>query len=226
MTICSGPAAGDRLRELRRGVSDDDDIAACDDVIDRVAQMAREMRDLLLDVLLVGADQPRQRHVAVVDAQLVPLAEQRLREDHHRRFAQVVGAGLEAEPEQADSLPTDVDDSIERVLDLQLVASEHRVDERHLQIDFAGAVLQRADVLRQARPAERESRLQVVRRQVQLLVRQKMSITSWLSTPIRLQRLPISFAKTTFTACHALLVYFIISATRMLVLYSGASTLS
>ncbi len=53
-----------------------------------------------------------------------------------------------------------------------------------------------------------------------------MSITSWLSMPTRLHRLPISLANTTFTACQALLVYFIISATRMLVLYSGASTLS
>ena len=53
-----------------------------------------------------------------------------------------------------------------------------------------------------------------------------MSITSWLSTPTRLQRLPISLANTTFTACQALLVYLIISATRMLVLKSGASMFS
>ena len=48
-------------------------------------------------------------------------------------------------------------------------------------------------------------------------------MTSWLSTSSRLHRLPISFAKQTFSACHVLLVYFIISATRMLVLTSGAS---
>ena len=35
--------------------------------------------------------------------------------------------------------------------------------------------------------------------------------------------MPISFAKTTLSACQVLLVYFIISATRMLVLTSGAS---
>ncbi len=46
---------------------------------------------------------------------------------------------------------------------------------------------------------------------------QKMSITSWLSTPTLLQTLPISFANTTLTACHALLAYLIISAVRMLV---------
>ena len=53
-----------------------------------------------------------------------------------------------------------------------------------------------------------------------------MSMTSWLSMPTRLQRLPISLANTTFTACQALLVYLIISAVRMLALYSGASMLS
>src|SRR3954470_17497249 len=52
---------------------------------------------------------------------------------------------------------------------------------------------------------------------------QKMSMTSWLSTPTRLHRLPISLANTTLTECQVLLVYFSISATRMLVLYSGAS---
>ena len=53
--------------------------------------------------------------------------------------------------------------------------------------------------------------------------RQKMSITSWLSTPSCLHTLPISLAKHTLSACQVLLVYFIISATRMLVLTSGAS---
>ena len=52
---------------------------------------------------------------------------------------------------------------------------------------------------------------------------QKMSMTSWLSTPTALHTLPISLAKQTFSACQALLVYFTISATRMLVLTSGAS---
>jgi hypothetical protein len=51
-----------------------------------------------------------------------------------------------------------------------------------------------------------------------------MSMTSWLSIWTRLQRLPISFAKQTFNACHVLLAYFIISAVRILVVISGAWT--
>ena len=42
-------------------------------------------------------------------------------------------------------------------------------------------------------------------------------MTSWLSTPSRLQTLPISLPKQTFSACQVLLAYLIISATRMLV---------
>ena len=126
--------------------------------------------NLLLDVLLVRADQPRQRHVAVVDLQRVALAEQRFRQDDHRRFAQVVGARLEAEPEQPDLLLAGFDDPVDRVLHLEAVAAQHRVDERHVEVHFLGAVLQRAHVLRQARAAEREPRLQVVGRQIQLVV--------------------------------------------------------
>ena len=51
-----------------------------------------------------------------------------------------------------------------------------------------------------------------------------MSITSWLSMSRRLQRLPTSFAKQTFSACQVLLAYLIISAVRMLVVTSSAST--
>ena len=52
---------------------------------------------------------------------------------------------------------------------------------------------------------------------------QKISITSWLSTPSALHRLPISLAKPTFSACQALSAYFTISAVSMSVRISGAA---
>src|SRR5262249_50285681 len=61
-------AARQRLGELGRPVADNDDVGSVDDVVDRRAQQRREVRNLLLDVLLVGADEPRQRHVPIVDA--------------------------------------------------------------------------------------------------------------------------------------------------------------
>src|SRR4030095_5867862 len=85
-------------------------------------------------------------------------------------LAQVVGAGLEAEPEYPNSLLAGFNDLVQCVADLQLIASEYRVDERHVQVHFARAVLQRTDVLGKARTAEREARLEVVRRDIQLLI--------------------------------------------------------
>ena len=38
-------------------------------LVDRVAEQGRQVWNLLLDVLLVGADEPRRRDVPVVDAQ-------------------------------------------------------------------------------------------------------------------------------------------------------------
>ena len=79
-----GPAAVDRLGEFRRLGPDDDDLGLVDDLLDRVAEQRGEVRDLLLDVLLVRADEPRERDVLVVDAEAAPLAEQRFREDDDR----------------------------------------------------------------------------------------------------------------------------------------------
>src|SRR5688572_457247 len=54
------PAAGDSCREFGGRVPDDDHLRALDDLIDRVAEMLRQVRNLFVDVLLVGADQPCQ----------------------------------------------------------------------------------------------------------------------------------------------------------------------
>ena len=50
-----------------------------------------------------------------------------------------------------------------------------------------------------------------------------MSISSWLSTSELLAQVADLVREHTFSACQVLLVYFTISATRMLVLTSGAS---
>src|SRR3954469_5326439 len=131
------------------------------------------MGDLLDDVVLVGADQLGHRDVLVVDLQRHAFPEQGFRENDDRALAQIVGAGLEAEPEQADLLLAGVEDLLERLLNLRLVARQDLRDQRQLDVDLLGPILQRAHVLRQARSAERKPRLQVIRRQVQLLVAAK-----------------------------------------------------
>ena len=77
---------------------------------------------------------------------------------------------LKLNPSRPTLLPAGLDDLVDRMLHLQPVAVQHRVDHRHVEVDFLRPVLQRAHVLRQARAAEREARLQVIRREVQLVV--------------------------------------------------------
>src|SRR2546426_1165320 len=158
------------FRELGRLIADDDDLGLVDEVVDGVAEQRRKMWNLFLDVFLVRADQFREKHILVVDAELASLAEQLLGEDDDRALAQVVGARLEAETEQADLLLARFHDLVERLLDLQLVARQNLRDDRQLDVHFLRAVLQRADILWEARAAECEARLQVVGREVQLLV--------------------------------------------------------
>src|SRR5947207_4581364 len=114
------------------------------------------MRNLIFYVLPVRSHQTGERHVAVVDPQLKTLSEQRFREDHDRALTQVVRAGLEAESKQPDPFLAGVEHFIERALDLQPVAREDRLNDRQLDVELLRAILQRADVLRQTRSAERE----------------------------------------------------------------------
>ena len=115
MTIWSARQRSSACRELRRLVADTMTSDVVDDLVERVAQQRGEVRDLPLDVVLVRPDQPRHRDVPIVDLQRAALAEQRLGQDDDRALAQVVGARLEAEAEQADSLLAGVEHLVDRV---------------------------------------------------------------------------------------------------------------
>ena len=91
-----------------------------------LAMSLREVRDAVVDVVAVGAEQARDGHVPVVDQQLVALADQPLDERDHRALAQVVGAGLERQPEHADpALARLLDQRRNAAVDLQLVRGQH-----------------------------------------------------------------------------------------------------
>src|SRR5438552_654895 len=85
---------------VRRGaVADPDDLGVAEHLGDRRAHHRPDVRDLLLDELLVGADQPCALDVLVVDRNRDALAVEQLDQRHYRRLAKVIGAGLEAQPE-------------------------------------------------------------------------------------------------------------------------------
>ncbi|MCY1292384.1 hypothetical protein D9M70_416070 [compost metagenome] len=113
---------------------------------------------------------PRVLDVAVVDAEVEALADEHLGQLHQRALAQVVGTGLEAQAEQADLALVVAADQLEGVLHLDHVAAHQRADQRRLDVQAGGAVVQRAHVLGQARAAEGEAGVQVVLGEVELVV--------------------------------------------------------
>ena len=128
------------------------------------------MRNLRFDVVLVRTVDTGVFDVAVVDAQVVTLADQHFRQFDQRAFAQVVGAGLEAQTEQGDFAFFMAFNDVESVLHLRFVTAHQRVEQRRLDVQGTGAVGQRTHVFRQARTAEGEARAHVVLGQVQGLV--------------------------------------------------------
>ncbi len=128
------------------------------------------MGDLRLDVVFVGAVDPGVLDVLVVDVQLVALADQALGQFHQRAFAQVVGAGLEAQAEQGDLALVVGFDQLEGVLHLRLVAEHQRIEQGCSHVEAGGAVGEGAHVLGQARTAEGKAWAHVVLGQVQHLV--------------------------------------------------------
>ena len=94
-------ALGHRL-ERRVVVADHQGAGVVEHLVDAGHHQVGDVRDLVEDVALVGAHQLGQVDVGVVDADLVALADQPLHDLDHGALAQVVGAGLEGEPEHPD----------------------------------------------------------------------------------------------------------------------------
>src|ERR687898_695074 len=99
------------------------------------------MWNLLVDVVLVGPDESRGGDVAVVNPELKALTQQRFGEDDERTLAQIVRARFEAEAKEANAFSSRVEHLLDCLLELALVAHQDRLDHRHLQIKFLGAVL-------------------------------------------------------------------------------------
>lgn len=159
-----------QLGETLVAVAQDDDVGLRHDVFQVAVEQRGNVRNLRLDVVLVGAVYAGVLDVAVVDAQVETLADEHFRQFHLWAFAQVIGTGLEAQAEQGDLARLLAGDDVEGLLHLGSVAAHQRADQRGFHVQAAGAVVQRAYVLGQAGTTEGEAGLHVVLGEVQLVV--------------------------------------------------------
>ena len=122
---------------------------------------------------------------------------------------------LEGQTNHAKASSPDIEHRFDGPLQMRLIAVERRFKQRKMKIQAAGAIRQRAQILRQARSAEGEARFKVGRRNVQSACRwQRVSMTSLASMLKLALKAPISFANEILTAWKALQAYLIISAVR------------
>ena len=126
------------------------------------------MRNVVENVIAIRPVDARQADVPVIDAQIKPLADQALGQLHHRALAQIIRSCLEAEAEHADLLAASFDHGPHPALDLQLVARQDRREDGKRNVERFRLVQQRAQILGQARAAERKAGLQVIRREIEL----------------------------------------------------------
>src|SRR5690349_7769675 len=108
--------------------------------------------------------------MSIVNRKLETLADQRFDQRHDRRLAQIVSTGLETETEHADALLAAADHHLDRAFNLQTITRQDRRKHRHLDVELFRLIVDRAQVFRQTRAAKRETRLEVLRRKVQLRV--------------------------------------------------------
>src|SRR5258708_31786351 len=124
------------------------------------------MRYMVENVVAIRPMNTRETDVLVVYPEVESLAYQPLGQLHHRALAHIVRTRLEADAEHADLLAAFFDHGLHPALDLLLVARQDRRKDRERNIERFRLVQQGAQILGQARAAERKARLQVVRREI------------------------------------------------------------
>src|SRR5712671_6989486 len=90
---------------LLAAVADHEHIRVAEHRLQALAHERGDVRDLFLDVTPIGAAETGNRYAAVEDAHVAPLPDQPFDQAHHRALPQVVGIGLEGEPQDSDVTP-------------------------------------------------------------------------------------------------------------------------
>src|SRR5437763_512634 len=130
----------ERGEDVRVLAADDQGLGVLEHLFDGTGEKLPEVREPALDVLAVGAHQPGEADVGVVDLEVVAVAEQALGQLDQRRLAQVVGARLERQPEQPDLALPGARDQLERALQVFVVGREDMRKDRYRDIGAVGGI--------------------------------------------------------------------------------------
>src|SRR5688572_33510148 len=114
--------------EFAAGVADDDDFRGREHFIEGPGHEAREVRDLAKDVRLVRADQVLEVDEGVEDAEVVALPDEPLGKGDEWTLAQIVGAGLEAEPEETDLAKPRAANEVDGAFHVELVRGKEGLE--------------------------------------------------------------------------------------------------
>src|SRR5689334_1542586 len=113
------------------------------------------MGNVFLDVLAVGAGETRSLDGRVVNSQVETFANEVLGDEDDRAFAQIVCARLEGQAVQPHAPQAVVGNEINGPPQVRFVAGQNAAQQRQVHV-FAGSQVQdHAQVLGQARAAER-----------------------------------------------------------------------
>src|SRR5581483_6581910 len=97
------------------------------------------------------SDQASERDIVVPDAQLAAFPEQALGKLYLRTLPQIVSRGLETQAEQRDFFLTGFEHHLNCAVEVFVVAGDERLEQWQFKVEFLGPVVERADILGQAR---------------------------------------------------------------------------
>src|SRR6202050_969762 len=135
--------------ELRILIANDDCFRILHYVLHLVDHEAGNMRNSVQNKIPVGADKTRNTHILVVDAQVVTFAQKSLDYFNYRTLAQIIGAGFEAEAENADFPVPFSHNHLKSARHLQFVARQDRGDDWQFDIACFCLIGQGTEVLGQ-----------------------------------------------------------------------------
>ena len=112
--------------------SDNHDVAALQGIVEVADQQARKMRQMLHGEAAVAPDEAGELQIAIVDGDLEAFAEEALRQLDQGALAQIVGIGLEGQPQHRHPPLSVARDQADGPVDLLLIGGEGGVEHMKL----------------------------------------------------------------------------------------------